>query len=274
MWKSQSVIVCVTSRAMREEPGKFDIVVRFDGRNSAGGSQTKEQKEMATFEYREILVDSIHPTVGKTEGGTIVSIYGKNFGRHDFHPEVSFGGVPCVVVQWESAELIKCATPPGFGTGHVLDLEIEGIAPITPPIYYDYAPPSVLGLSEIFSPTIGNKTISVEGSNFGTRAAMAVVTVGGTPCQTQDWYSHSRIDCVTPPGVGIGHVVKVTVDVRTSENEECVFVSFCSLLCYCCCCCCCCCCVCVCMCVCMCVCVCVCVCVSPCSVSFSFLFFF
>ena len=126
IWKSQSVLVCVTSRAYREQPATYDVVVSYDGRSS-NNQQSPDQQHMAKFEYREIEVDAIHPSVGKTEGGTIVSIVGKNFGRKNFAPTVSFGGVPCVVVQWESAELIKCATPPGYGVGHILDLEIEGI---------------------------------------------------------------------------------------------------------------------------------------------------
>ena len=166
-------------------------------------------------------VDSIHPKVGKTEGGTIVSIRGKNFGRRDaFDTQISFGGVPCVVIQWESSELIKCASPPGYGTNHVLDLEIEGIAPVTGPLYFDYSVPTITGLVPRHSPTAGNLTMVVSGTNFGTREAMAVITVGKIPCASQEWISHSRIDCVTPPGVGIGHVVRVVVDVRQSENEE------------------------------------------------------
>ena len=219
LWKSQSVIVCVTSRSQREMPGTHEVIVTFDGRSSQT-NQSPEQKNMAKFEYREIEVDSIHPTVGKTEGGTIVSIRGQNFGRRDFHPEISFGGKPCVVVQWESAGLIKCATPPGYGTGHVLDLEIEGVAPVTAPLYFEYEVPVITGLSPRHSPTVGNLTMVVTGENFGTREAMAVITVSGIPCMSQEWISHSRIDCITPPGVGIGHVVRATVDVRTSENEE------------------------------------------------------
>jgi hypothetical protein len=37
---------------------------------------------------------------------------------------------------------------------------------------------------------------------------------------SQKWVSHSRIECDTPPGVGVGHIVRATVDVRTSENDE------------------------------------------------------
>ena len=60
----------------------------------------------------------------------------------------------------------------------------------------------------------------VSGFNFGTREAMSVVTVGGIPCMSQEWMSHSRMQCVTPPGVGKGHVVRVKVDQRQSKNEE------------------------------------------------------
>jgi hypothetical protein len=123
-------------------------------------------------------------------------------------------------VQWESPELIKCATPPGYGTHHELKLVIDGIEPATPAVYFDYAAPIVSSLSPRFSPSVGNKTMIVTGSNFGTRHAMAVVTVNTIPCISQEWVSHSRIDCVTPPGVGKGHVVRVKVDQRTSTNDE------------------------------------------------------
>jgi hypothetical protein len=54
----------------------------------------------------------------------------------------------------------------------------------------------------------------------GTRHAMGIVLVNGVPCISQEWISHSRIDCVTPPGLGKGHVVRVKVDQRTSKNDE------------------------------------------------------
>ena len=53
IWKSQSVIVCVTSRSQREAPGKHEVVVTYDERSSKT-DQSPEQKNMATFEYREI----------------------------------------------------------------------------------------------------------------------------------------------------------------------------------------------------------------------------
>jgi len=260
IWKSQSVMVCVTARAHLEQPGKFDVAVVYDGRRS-DSTQNPDQKHMATFEYRELEIDAIHPKIGKTEGGTIVSIVGKNFGRKNFDPKVLIAGVPCVVVQWESPELIKCATPPGFGTNHTLHLEIEGIVPVTPRVSFSYASPVVSGLSPRISPSTGNRTMIVTGSNFGkwsilcvflcvgvlgsrcrcsclvvvvcllfcslfflgcsgTRHAMGIVLVNGVPCISQEWISHSRIDCVTPPGLGKGHVVRVKVDQRTSKNDE------------------------------------------------------
>jgi hypothetical protein len=66
IWKSQSVMICVTSRAYREEPGTFDVVAIYDGRRS-DNQQSPDQKDMAKFDYREIEIDAIHPAVGKTE---------------------------------------------------------------------------------------------------------------------------------------------------------------------------------------------------------------
>ena len=238
IWKSQSVIVCVTDRAPEEKSAmNLPVVVHFDGMQSSldgnsGPEAPSENSELATpetssmpvdvarFSYLDIEVDEIHPQVGKTEGGTIVSIRGRNFGRHDFGPTVKFGDRECVAVQWESPELIKCATAPGWGTDHPLDLTIEGVNPVTVPQTFSYLPPVVDSVVPALSRTAGNTTVVITGSNFGTRDVVPVITIGGTPCISQTWITHSRIDCETPPGVGAEHVVRVTVDVRISEGED------------------------------------------------------
>jgi hypothetical protein len=246
LWKSQSVIVCVTERAPRAEAAHdLPLVVHFDGMQSSpmGNSgrtlpvdQPEEGEEngtpssppqpssmpgdVAKFSYLDVEVDEIHPAVGKTEGGTIVSIRGRNFGRHDFGPTVKFGDRECVAVQWESAELIKCATAPGWGTNFALDLTIMGVNPVTVPPTFSYLPPAIESIVPGLARTAGNTSVVVSGSNFGTRDVVPVITIGGTPCISQTWVTHSRIDCTVPPGVGTGHVVRATVDVRTSEGED------------------------------------------------------
>ena len=243
LWKSQSVIVCVTDRAPRAEAAHdLALVVHFDGMQSSpmgnsGGTPPPEQSsqegegetppqpssmpgDVAKFSYLDVEVLEIHPAVGKTEGGTIVSIRGRNFGRHDFGPMVKFGDRECVAVQWESPELIKCATAPGWGTDFALDLTIKGVNPVTIPPMFSYLPPTIESVVPGLARTAGNTSVVISGANFGTRDVVPVITIGGAPCISQTWITHSRIDCVVPPGVGTGHVVRATVDVRTSEGED------------------------------------------------------
>eukprot|EP00945_MAST-04E_sp_MAST-4E-sp1_P000404 g404.t1 len=214
-WRSESVLECVTPPATKmHERELVQVYVENDGLFSGEGADAHS----ATFEFRPMRIDSISALSGPTEGGTIMNIKGENFGYKDHSPEVTVGGFPCLGIQWMSSTEIQCASPAGAGDANVVVLEVLGVASFNRKFTFVYDLPVILGISADTSPTIGNRTFTIQGKNFGTALSRPVVTIGGVPCMFQNRISHSEMTCSTPPNVGRNKRVVVAVGHRFSEE--------------------------------------------------------
>jgi hypothetical protein len=214
-WKSESVIECVTAPSPKVEGGTFHVYIESDGRFSGGASDAK----MTTFTYKQMTIDTISKLEGPTEGGTIINIVGKMFGRQDHSPLVMVGDEPCIGTQWVSSSKIQCASPPGVGDNNEISVEILGYKQSNKKKFiFVYDIPVIISISATDSPTTGNRSFVIIGENFGTAKSMPVITVGGVPCLTQERVSHSEMKCATPPNVGRNKRVVVASGHRFSKE--------------------------------------------------------
>ena len=217
-WRSESVLECVTPPAKNtliDQQQQEQLMVE----NNMLFSKITNGED-TTFSYRPMKIKSVSPMHGPTEGGTILTITGENFGYKDHSPEVFVGKYPCMGVQWMSPTTIQCATAPGVGDDNEVTMVIEGTKAISEKLLFVFDLPEILSITGTSSPTVGNRTFTIYGKNFGTSASRPVITVGGVPCMFQRRISHAEMECSTPPGVGREKRVVVASGHRYSRQID------------------------------------------------------
>jgi hypothetical protein len=155
-------------------------------------------------------------------------------------PPPEFTAVGCIVV--EAHHVIECSTAPGAGSNIVWRLTIDGLT--SQSAVTSYSPPSVVdlemvavrtndsGLATPVDPvaalgalsTEGGEVIRINGTNFGPAAPASFVDgvwLGSGPTRRDlanctFLQAHHAIECLTPPGVGTGHRLKVSVLAQAS----------------------------------------------------------
>eukprot|EP00808_Paulinella_micropora_P005718 g34203.t1 len=171
------------------------------------------------FSYDPPAISTVSPTRGPTRGSTSVSerltITGSSFGLGG---TVRVGGVLCSGCTWGHSQVI-CPLPAGQGADLAVTLTVTGRPTASWAGTFSYDAPVISVLSRPqTNPTEGDtpalrRVLVILGSNFGLSGS---VTVGGSNCPLVDGaYSHIRIECYIPPGVGSVSVV-VTVLSRSS----------------------------------------------------------
>lgn len=141
-----------------------------------------------------VTIDSISPASAPTQGGTVLTIMGSDFGSATGN--VTLGGLSCVVQTWGTSE-ITCLTPAGQGTNLAVVVRIPG-GPTSQGFAFSYSKPGITGMSPSTVSTAGGTVLTIHGSSFGTSGT---VKIGGVNCSVQSW-AHTQIECVAPVGQG------------------------------------------------------------------------
>ena len=142
------------------------------------------------------VITNVVPFEGPTEGGTLITIYGENFGG--LQDAVHLGPWECFISSW-SPEAIECFTPPGYGGIFELRVQTAG-GPESDPSYFSYLPPRLLEVDPMFLSPAGGQVITLRGENFGIAAAPLVVEFAGEPATLAQWVSHHEVRVTSPPG--------------------------------------------------------------------------
>lgn len=162
--------------------------------------------------YAPPTITSIGPGgVEPTEGGSMISITGKNFGSAP-SSSVTVGGLDCAVVTNTNTE-ITCVLQPltgpttlarGFGP---VVVTTDGQA--SQGVTLGIIKPSLSALSSYTGSSAGGYTITVDGSSFGDSQTPFTVTVDGVtlPLEAVTARDHTQLEIVVPPGSGSVHIV-------------------------------------------------------------------
>ncbi|XP_067888793.1 PKHD1 like 1, tandem duplicate 1 [Heterodontus francisci] len=152
-----------------------------------------------TFSY-QLEVESISPSLGSTEGGTILTIYGYSFTPNS---TVLIGGKTCRLLT-ESPVKMKCSTPAAPVGVSNISVIADGI-PSTLPFsftYIDMKTPVIFQINPATSSVAGGSNLTIYGSNFGNRSEESFVFIGNFECPILQW-STDNITCrlpTLPPG--------------------------------------------------------------------------
>lgn len=172
------------------------------------------------------VIEDVSPANGPTAGGNIITIGGMNFGSGStsVQPSVSVGGYPCQQVVWVSATSVLCEAPEGVGGHKLVTVEVGGVSSsANPSTYFNYDPPSVIAIEPGHGSASGGTMVTIVGTNFGATNNNPSVTIGGRPCQNVVWLSNTKLQCVSPPGIGIGDVRVFVLDESSPENFGTIF---------------------------------------------------
>ncbi len=176
------------------------------------------------WSYAPAEVSLVTPHDVSPQGGTLLTLFGRNFGTAIAACTVTIAGKPCIVVSL-SEDTVQCTAPPGVAaavTAHVVVSQVASLAPVAPSTnaaMVRYAQPVILLLSTNSSGTEGTSTLTVYGVDFFVNVTVWLVRGGGgvsspiaspsqLPCPvvTSD---NDSVSCLLPAGRGVGWAVFV-----------------------------------------------------------------
>lgn len=178
---------------------------------SAGG----QGSQAFPVDYEAPVINQISPAVLPTAGQIPLTITGSNFGSSG--AVVDFGEGSCPIVgDGQSHDSIVCTAPEGVGRELPVVVRVGGQA--SAPAFVDYLAPAISSVSPGVLPTVGNITLTIIGTNFGSSGA--VVEVGGADCpiHPDGGQGHGQIFCNAPAGVGTDRLVRVSAGGQASNE--------------------------------------------------------
>ena len=166
-------------------------------------------------------MSSIAPSVGKPQGGVLVTVEGANFGSDKSKVQVFFGKHAGKVLRTEETNLLVLS-PAGEGEDElkvVVDGQTSTLTGSAEHALFRYDGPSITSLSVNHGPTVGGTVIDIAGSNLGANGLQLSISVGGIPCISVTWVSPTSAQCTSPPGVGGSHIIEMSIDGTARANS-------------------------------------------------------
>ncbi len=146
-----------------------------------------------SISYSAPSLSGITPSAINTDGTTLITVTGANFGTAG---TVKIGGVDATqLVSWSQTSVVFRAAA-GQGQGILVQMFVASQSSNT--LQINYLGPTLSTVTPSNGPTAGSTTITLTGANFGMTAT---VSLGASPCAVTG-QSHSQIICTTPPGQG------------------------------------------------------------------------
>ncbi|XP_043545298.1 fibrocystin-L-like [Chiloscyllium plagiosum] len=171
-----------------------------------------------TFQFE---ATSIYPSIGSTEGGTILTISGYGFVPNSM---VLIGGKTCLQLT-ESPVKMKCRTPeapPGMYNISVIAAGISNLVPFSF-IYIDAKIPVISEVIPKTSSVAGGSNLTIYGSDFGNKSEDSFVVIGNSECAILRW-STNNITCCPPSLPPANYSIYVQTRVGKSLNASVEYV--------------------------------------------------
>jgi formylglycine-generating enzyme required for sulfatase activity len=156
---------------------------------------------LADWGFCPAIIDSVTPSHGGTQGGTVISITGTGLATTS---SVRIGGVACTNVNVLTPTLVRATTPPGaVGEASIAVTTAGGTTLASTP--FTYVQQQITSIVPNSGPYAGGTPIVITGQHL---AGTTSVTIGGVPCTNVVSVSATQVTAVTPAGsVGAMDVV-------------------------------------------------------------------
>ena len=164
------------------------------------------------FHYNPPLVTAVTPRNGLTLGGTLLRVFGSNFGPVDTSPFVSLGlatGTFCTNNIWTSDTALSTVAPAGKSFPKDVFVSIPGFAVSRGSLIggWSYDVPTLTAMSPNSAPTSGSISVTLFGKNLVTPPT---VTIGNTSATSVTIVSDTSVTIVAPAGVGVDRAITGT----------------------------------------------------------------
>lgn len=171
------------------------------------------------FTYLGPEISDLIPRSGMTQGGSVLTIVGNNFGRSG---GVTVGAVECKIANYTHT-VINCFVPEGQGTHRPVIVTSSGGVQAESPVFFAYAPPLIVLTTPHGVPyNVGGKVI-IEGINFGLHGNVYVTETKTNTTQmcVATAYGHNRIECTVLPvdSEGAATITVVVADQVSNRGD-------------------------------------------------------
>ncbi len=215
-WKAAATNITVvddttlTCRTPLNKAGAVGVIVR-----TGGGPSTI----FSSFTYvTPASITGILPLSGSTNGGTFVTLKGKDFTGAT---SLTIGGVEATSFTVVSATAITCITPARISAGGVGIIVTTAGGQSKQFSFFNYIiPPVITSLSPSSGSTIGGTIVTITGTNFSGATSVTINGKAATPIKVVD---NSTITCKAPINLIAG---PVDVIVTTGGGPSSAFSSY------------------------------------------------
>lgn len=159
------------------------------------------------FTYRQPRIDTITPSSGSADGGTLVTLSGAYFASD---VTVDFDGISATSVTFVDSTTITAVTPPGVTGPVTVDLNIGGGTGYTSSTF-TYVDPTITSVTPNTGPDSGGTAVTIMGTLFDPSATVEFDSISATNVTVVD---SNTITATTPTGFGT-----VDVMVRTAYSQ-------------------------------------------------------
>ncbi len=171
------------------------------------------------FSYDDPEIATFAPLTVSRQGGTLLSLFGRNFGPPPgVVSSLTVGQSACGPVAFVSDTSLYCIAAGGVGGKLQILIGFDfGTRAVNTSLQYN--PPFLVRAQPPVSPASGGSTIVFSGFLFGSTDPTPVASIGDTICVSTRWTSDSSLSCVSATGVGGALKLSVNVyeSVATSE---------------------------------------------------------
>lgn len=182
------------------------------------------------YDYDPPVITSMTPTEGNTDGSTVITVTGQNFGLASAGAGIIFGaGVLTAPVvshgtgaQEHTTLYFNAPETTVGGVNFVVRVVVAGqISSASTNRRFDYSPPSVTSITTtsgaaFTASTVGGDMFLLHGSSF---ARMGTVAIGGRPTTCTLW-THALLTCIAPEGTGGQQDILVTVGSQNNLRDD------------------------------------------------------
>ena len=213
-WRSDSVLLCKTSRGMGVE---LLISVTVSPKFST-------RRNMFTYDSPAVSYTRFanNPTVVPAILPPTIKVFGSEFGT--FLPSLSsrHGDTTCVRTNWVSGTVVFVKAAAGqrhsWDVGLTIVTQISTLSGST-----TYDSPKLSTLSSVNGPGTGSRPVTIHGLNFAQYDTTQFVRIGGTAAEASWWISDTSVYGLTSAGGDYLELAKVTTVATQIETASASF---------------------------------------------------
>ncbi|KHJ88114.1 IPT/TIG domain protein [Oesophagostomum dentatum] len=161
------------------------------------------------------LITSFSPSSGPMEGGTEVTIHGRDLGStiEDVRDRVFVAGSRCTVISYEISKKIVCRVEKGTGSGPIrVTIGKTSSRAAESVMLYSFVEVTVFSVYPVFAPVSGGTKITLYGQNLDA-GSNATVRIGDVPCDNIIRNSTSSLTCTVARSSSTKKSSKISVKI-------------------------------------------------------------